>query len=731
MKFRYYKQLEEKDCGPTCLKMICKHYGKDYSIQSIRELCDITKVGTSMEDLKNAADKIGLDTLALKLDIENLKTIHLPVILYWKSSHYVILYKITLKKGKYYYYIADPGFDKIKLSEDDVINRWSLNDNKGYAMMFEPSPLFYKESAASKESGCGWLNGLWGMYRNKISEYKHKFSLALLLALVAMITSWTLPFFFQKIVDDGVVGKNIQLICWILIIQFIIAISNFLSNSFSSIFLMQTNFKISIQMFTDYLVKIIRLPIAMFDKKQNSDFVVRMDDITRIQNFITSAGIEFFLLFSNLVVFSALLIYFNLYIFLVVISLGIMGVVWASLFLKKRRHLDYQLVTLNAENHLSVYEMITEMTEVKANNAQNTKVGQWREIYDKQAKTFLSSLYLNYWQVLGPQFFSRLENLFTTAICSYLVISGSMTIGTMLSISFITAQLSAPMDRFIYFLRNLQDVSLSSERVGEIQSIEDEDFNRCTNPPERLEKGIIFDQVSFKYPGGGKRCILRDISLFIPKNKITAIVGISGSGKTTLLKLILGFYSPSSGNIYIDNLNMDQVIQNSWRDKIGVVMQNGYIFSGTIAENIALADPSPDMDKVRHAAMISCISEFVEELPQKYKTKIGKNGVDLSGGQKQRILIARALYKDPEVLLLDEATSALDANTEKVIVENLNSLFKDRTVVIIAHRFSTIKAADQVVVIDNGIITEIGTHRVLTESQGEYFKLVRNQLELA
>lgn len=729
MRLKYYRQLEEKDCGPTCLRMICRYYGKEYSIKKLRELCDITRAGTSLQDLKTTSENIGFECLGLKMDLEKLKTISLPVILYWKPAHYVVLYKIEYKRGKCYFHIADPGFGKVKLEVENMKKNWIYNDGKGFVLMLEPTDRFFElEDDSHKKDN--ELKELWNMYKHKILNYKHKISFALCLAVIAMVTSWILPFFFQKIIDQGVVGKNMQFVWWILLLQFVIAISNFISNSFSSVLLMQTNFKISIQIFANYLHKIIRLPISMFDRKQSSDFIVRMDDINRIQSFITSMGIEFFILISNLIVFSALLIYFNFSIFVVVFILGLLGIIWASFFLKKRKHLDYTLVSLNAENHLSVYEMITEMTEIKANNAQDNKVKQWEKIYKKQSKAFLSTLYLNYWQVLGPQFFSRLENLFTTVICAYLVINGDMTIGTMMGVGFVTAQLSAPMDKFIYFFRNLQDISLSNERVQEIQKMEDEDAYRQLLPPYKLGKGIALRNVSFKYLGSASPLVLKHVSLFIPKNKITAIVGVSGSGKTTLLKLLLGFYSPLSGKIFIDDIDMSEMNLGAWRNKVGVVMQNGYIFSGNILENIALADVNPDADRVKYAAKMACLDHFIEGLPQKYKTKIGKNGIDLSGGQKQRILIARAIYRDPEILLLDEATSALDANTERAIVENLNTTFKGKTVIIIAHRLSTIKSADQIVVIDEGEITEIGTHAMLSESMGEYFKLVKNQLEL-
>lgn len=729
MHFKFYRQLEEKDCGPTCLKMIAKHFGKEYEMEELREYCNLTRLGATLQDIKIAAENIGLSVLAIKVDVNMLKTLQLPIMLHWKNSHYVVLHRIEKKKEKYLFYIADPAFGKVSIGENILEKNWFYIDDKGFVLMFEPKESFFEREPFIKKKNQE-LRKLWNTYKIYLQEHRPKIIASIFLTIIVMTTSWTLPYLFQKIIDGGVIGKNMNLVWWIILLQFIIAISNFISNSISSVLLMRTNFKISVQLLTEYLSKVIRLPIKMFDTKVSSDFIVRMDDINRIQNFITTTGIDFFILAINLLVFSALLIYYNLSIFFIVFGLGTLGILWASFFLRKRRALDYALTSLHSENQLSVFEMITEMPEIKANNAEKNKIAQWKKIYKRQSETFLSTLYLNYWQVLGPTLFSRLENVFTTAICAYLVINNKMTIGTMMSIGFITAQLSAPMDKFIYFLRNLQDISLSNERVQEIQNREEENHNRNILVNKTIIDGIRLDNVTFKYPGSNSVPILNNINAFVPNGKVTAIVGMSGSGKTTLMKLLLGFYSPIQGNILIGDDNLSKVNLNSWRDRIGVVMQNGYIYGGTFIENIALADETPNIEQVKKAAELACLDDFIHNLPQKYKTKIGKSGIELSGGQKQRILIARAIYKNPEFLFLDEATSALDANTEKAIVENLSQFFKGKTVIVIAHRLSTVKNADQILVIQKGKIIESGNHKILASYKGEYFNLVKNQLEL-
>lgn len=727
MAFKLDRQLEKKDCGPTCLKMIARSYGKDLPIVQIRDLCETSKLGTSAFDLKLAGEKLGFKALLVKGQATNLTEKQIPTILYWHPAHFVVLYKISQCKSKKYYHIADPGYGKIKLDEETFRDRWE-KDEKGIAILFEPTADFYNiKSKKIKEKKS--FAQLWEMYRNYLKPHKGRINVAFFLTVLAMLFSWFMPFLFKQIVDVGIIGKNFSIISWLLIFQFILIVGNFLSRTLSSLLLMRINFQVGIQSLTNYLYKIIKLPISIFDRKQTSDFIVKLNDISRIQNFMSAEGISLFLLIINLLVFLSILIYFSISIFVVVFILMLTGIGWSIFFMKKRKRLDYELTRLQTENNLAIHEMVHEMAEIKINNAQNTKVVQWSDIYKKQTKTILASLHLNYWQTGGANLFSTMASLAATAICAYLVINNRITLGVMMSIGFIVGQITVPMEQLIYLLKGLQEVSISNERVQEIYTYKEENDDRKLIFSS-FNSGIWIKDLSFKYLGSRNPFVLQNINLFIPKNTTTAIVGVSGSGKTTLLKLLLGFYAPTHGNIYIDDINFEKLELESFRNKIGVVMQNGHIYSNTIVENIAISDLNPNIERVMEVSKIACLDDFINRLPQKYNTRIGKNGIELSGGQKQRILIARALYNDPQILFLDEATSALDSNTEKTIVENLNLVMQNRTVIIIAHRFSTIKAADQIVVIHEGRISEVGNHTLLTNSQGEYFKLVKNQLDL-
>ncbi len=727
MGFKLHWQLEKKDCGPTCLRMISRNYGKALSIKQIRSLCETSKLGTSIRDLKLAAEKLGFEAVIARGTHDVISKSQTPSILYWQNRHFVVLYDVKYKKGKTYYYIADPAFGKIKLSENDFKKRWE-KEGKGFILLLEPTEDFYNLNVETTQK-TNMFAQLWQMYRGFVSRYKSKISLALILTFVGMVCSWFIPFFFKQIVDVGIIGKQFNLIGWLLFFQFIVIFSNFLARTFSSILFMKINYKIGIEVLTDYLLKIIKLPIAIFDLKQSSDFIVKLFDISRIQNFLSQGGITLFLQIVNFLVFASILIYFNLIVFILVFGLVVVGIFWTTSFMKKRKRIDYELTRLETENTLTLQELITEMPEVKINSAQSTKVKQWSEIYAKQANATLASLNLSYWQTGGTNFFAIMASLSATGICAFFVIHDAMTLGVMMSIGFIVGQMTSPMEQVVYLLKGLQEVSISNERVQEVFDYKEENSDRKERF-ENLINGIFMKDISFKYHGSRSPFVLKNIDLFLAQNSITAIVGMSGSGKTTLLRLLLGFYKPTKGHILMDEVDLERIDLEDYRKHIGVVMQDGHIFSNTIAENIGMSDLNPDIEQVKKVAKVACLDEFIENLPLKYKTPIGKNGIELSGGQKQRILIARALYNDPQILLLDEATSALDANTEKAIVENLNKEMKNKTVIIIAHRFSTIKAADQIVVLQDGIVSEIGNHSLLTENKGEYFQLVRNQLEI-
>ena len=540
-----------------------------------------------------------------------------------------------------------------------------------------------------------------------------------------------IPVLLRKIVDDGIVAKSFTTTMTLLMMQLVFFGSYSISNAMSTLILTKMNFTLSLKYIGEYLYKLLRLPIKIFDNRLNTDLINRMEDQERIQGFLTYKGIEILIALINLVVFSCLLFYYSKLSFLVFLFLSVLTIVWSVLFLEKRKRLEYDRFYMRSENKNTVYEIVNGMPEIKLNAAEESQIAKWEKSQSKLNNISLSSLYLNYYQITGGTFFNKLRDIIIMGICAYFIISSNdLTIGTMMTISYILGQLSGPVSQLTGIMSSMQDTVNSIERLEEIQKKEDEDNTCKVFPPVQLSCGIKVTKVHFKYINNASKYVINDVSFNIPRGKVTAIVGASGCGKTTLVKLLLSFYYPQLGDIYLDGVKLSEINSHEWRKMCGVVMQNGYIFSGTVAENIALAELAPDMERVRNAAKLACIDDFVETLPMKYQTKIGKVGLEISGGQRQRILIARAIYKNPQFIILDEATSSLDANNERLILKNLDEFFHGKTVVIVAHRLSTVKNADNIIVMDRGRIVEQGTHEKLAHARGLYYELVRNQLEL-
>ena len=729
MSFPHYHQLEAKDCGPTCLRIVARSFGKKYSLTEMKDLCMVTKQGVSLQDLINGATTLGLDSLSVKVPLKNLGELPLPAILYWRQEHYVVLYKIADTKQGRQYYISDPAFGKIKLNEPTFTAAWLGNDGMGIALLVEPTdafharqprPVSYKRDIANAKE----------YISNIVKKNMGKSVLALLLVIIAMVATWMFPSIFRRMIDEGVLAKSLNVVYVLLLTQVIVFLSQVISDSLSSILLMQINFKISVQFLIGYLYKLIRLPLRLFDHKVNSDLLLRMDDSDRIQSFLTHHVLEFLLAFINLSIFSIMLFKYNAVSFGVFALFSCMSIVWTVLFLNKRKRLDYARFAVASETRNNIYELITEMPEIKINNAHGNKIGQWQKLQMKLNNIKIKALFLNYYQLIGSNFFNRIKVIAITGICAYTVIQGNMTLGVMMTIGFILGQLNGPIDNIIAIIRGLQDAKLSYNRLEDIQRLKDEVEGKSITLTESPSSSIDLENVSFKYDGSHSPMVLKNVDVSIPVGKITAIVGSSGSGKTTLLKLLLGIYEPTDGRIMLDDADLSKVVPDTWRNRCGVVLQDGFIYSKTYAENIALADKEPDMERVKYAAELACISEFIESLPLGYHTRIGKAGINLSGGQKQRILIARAIYRDPEFIFFDEATSSLDANNEMKILRNLQQFFEGRTVVIIAHRLSTVRNADQIIVLEKGQIVERNNHEGLIKAKGRYFDLVRNQLEL-
>lgn len=724
MKFPFYQQLESNDCGIACIRMICSFYGKDYSLNQIKRECEITKLGITVSDIVNYCDKFGLNCLPVKCEINKIISIPIPIILHWRQNHFVVLYKISKKGAETFYHIADPSFGKIKLTKREMQQQWLCEDSFGIAVLCQPKTNFKNIIVAEEASSTNKT------FKDIILRYKSyigKIGTSTVLLILSIIISWIFPMLFQKLVDLGIGQSNISIIGEYVFIQIVFIISYIFSSNVSSIILMKMNFEISTSYLSEYILKIIRLPYKFFDSKVKSEFTQRIEDQARLQNFLSYRIVSFTISILSFLVFSFLLLYYSVKIFIVFLFLSIISFLWTIHFLRKRSSLDYSRFSAQSENRNTIQEILDGMPDIKINNAQHNRLSIWKKTQKRINEISLKSIYLNYYQLIGSSFVDRTRDVIIITICSILIINEQATLGTLLTISYILGQLTYSLSQIYQFSKEFQDAKISLDRLSEIQNREDENINGNLNV--ETIKQINLQSISFKYLQSSKKLAINNISLNIPVNKTTAIVGQSGSGKTTLVKILLGFYTPQTGRVLINGEDLDSLKIDQWREKCGSVLQDGFIFSSTVAENIALGCEQMDKEKVKYAARIACAEEFINLLPNKYNTKIGNAGIQLSGGQKQRLLIARAVYKDPEILIFDEATSHLDTENEKNIVLNLRKYLKDKTLIIIAHRLSTVVDADKIIYLQEGQIVEEGTHKSLSERKGFYYRLIKNQLQ--
>jgi ATP-binding cassette subfamily B protein len=713
-------------CGATCLRMISKHFGKSLSLPDIIQLSGTTREGANLQGLSEASEKLGFRTLGVKVPYYKLvEDAPLPCIAHWKQNHFLVIYKI--KKNTIY--VADPAHGLLTYTKDEFCKHWvSDGKDEGILLLLETTPEFYKEepNQSKKEDKTNFSFLYTYLFKHK------KPVLQLLIGLGAgSLLQLIFPFLTQSIIDIGVQNKDIHFIYLILLAQLMVFFGRTTIDVIRNYILMHISSRINISLASDFFVKLMKLPISYFDTKMTGDIMQRINDNHRIESFLTGSSLNTLFSLFNFVIFSGVLAFYSLKIFLVFILGSALYFIWITFFLKRRADLDFKRFQQSSQNQSKVMELINGMQEIKLHNAERQKRWQWESLQAKLFKINLKGLSLTTAQNSGSQLINELKNIVITFLAAKLVLDGQVTLGMMLSISYIIGQLNAPVIEMVNFIQHWQDAKLSLERLGEIHNKEDEEPLNAEKIKD-LEPNLSFNiqNLSFKYEGIGNANVLTDLSIELPAKKITAIVGSSGSGKTTLMKLLLKFYNPTNGSIQLDTINLKNVSATAWRDKCGVVMQEGYIFSDTIANNIAVGVDTIDKEKLKHAVKVANIREFVEGLPLGYNTKIGTEGIGISTGQKQRILIARAVYKNPEYLFFDEATSALDANNEKIIMENLNEFFKNKTVVVIAHRLSTVKNADQIIVLENGKIIEKGNHEALTKNKGAYFELVKNQLEL-
>ncbi len=726
MSFPITFQHDSMQCGIACLQMICKHFGREYSLDFLSKLCFATNEGVSLLGIDDAANKLGLKTLCVKASMDELDKISLPAILHWNQKHFVVLYKI--KKGRKYY-IADPGKGLTTHTNKEMQEHWLSTNSKGVAMMLEPTPHFYdtKNASGVGEKEIHSFRFLYGYVRR---YYKYFGMIAVGLALGSII-QLVLPFLTQAIVDKGIKHQDLNIILLILFGQLMLTISRTFIDFLRRWILLRISMKINISLISDFFIKLLKLPMSFFDTKLLGDLMQRMNDHGRVNNFLTHNVLNIVFSLLTLIVFSVVLVIYDKFVFLVFLIGSMLYGGWIALFLKRRKVIDYELFEQQAINNNRTYEFITSMQEIKLQDCEQRKRQEWEHIQKDLFKIQQKSLRLQQQEEAGGIFINELKNIAITVMSAAAVIEGNMTLGMMLAVQYIIGQLCSPVEQLMDFFYSIQDVKISLERINEIHSMEDENGKAgLLTSIEQKSKGINIQNVIFKYNPHVLTKTIDHVDIQIPQGKVTAIVGASGSGKTTLIKLILGYYSVIEGRICIGSTNINDVNKQWWRRQCGVVMQDGVIFSESIARNIAVDDAEIDQVRLLEAAKISCIFDYVMELPLKFDTKIGRDGIGLSQGQKQRILIARAVYKNPEYIFFDEATNSLDANNERKIVENLDRFYKGKTVVIVAHRLSTVKNADQIVVIDHGKVVETGSHDTLTLKRGAYFQLVKNQLEL-
>lgn len=732
MKFPFYRQLDAMDCGPTCLRMIARFYGKSYSLQHLRNLSHITREGVSMLGVSDAAEAIGFRTKGVKLTWEQLRDeVPFPCIVHWNQNHFVVVYDIKKrgKDGEETVFIADPGYGLVKYQKSEFLKCWYStevgNENVGTALLLEPTPEFYRDH--DDEEKKFKISYMFGYLR----PYK-KFIVQIFLALLTgSLISLIFPFITQSVVDFGINNNNLNFIILALVAQMVLTFGQTANELVRSWLMLHVTTRMSISIVSDFLTKLMKLPIAFFDSKMVGDIMQRIGDNSRIQSFLTGSMLN--ILFSSItfVVYTVIMATYHPVILVIFLIGSGLYALWVTIFLKYRRTLDFKRFQQSANNQSSLVQLVNGMQEIKLNNCEKQKRWEWERIQAKLYKISIKSLALGQTQQVGGTFIDQTKNVFISFLAAKAVIDGNMTLGMMMAMQYILGQLNAPISQFIGFIQQAQDAKISAERLGEIHDMKNEepdDQEFIRDIPANAD--IEIKDVVFQYDGPHSEKVLDEINLTIPSNKITAIVGMSGSGKTTLLKLLLGFYRPVSGEISLNGIGMEKYSPSRWRRNCGVVMQEGYIFSDTIAGNIAVVDEIPKMDKVSKAVETANIKEFIESLPLRYNTKIGGDGHGLSTGQKQRLLISRAVYKDPEYIFLDEATNALDANNEKTIMRNLKRFFKNRTVVIVAHRLSTVMNADNIVVLDHGKIIEQGRHDELITLKGSYYNLVKDQLAL-
>lgn len=734
--FTLVRQRDAKDCGPSCLAMIVKHYGGSFNINSIRTDCALNREGVSLLGISKAAEELGFKSVGGRLSFSSLASeALLPCIVHWSQNHFVVVYKVkNQKKGDCTIYVADPGKGLVSYTKEEFCEHWvstkTNGEEKGIVLLLEPTNQFYTQNDTETVLTQSRMAFLWSY----LKKYKRFFTQLILGLLLGSLLQLIFPFLTQAVVDTGIGGKDIGFVWLVLMAEMMLLFSRTAIEFIRSKILLHISTRINISLISDFFIKLMKLPMNFFDTKQMGDLLQRIEDHRRVEQFLTSSSLSLLFSFFTFLVFGVVLVFYNLGVFAVFLFGTLLYAGWIVLFLEKRRLLDYKFFEQAGRNRNVTYQLIDGMQEIKLQGCEQRKRWEWEDVQADLFKVNLQTLNLQQVQQAGSITINEVKNILITVLAATSVIQGNMTLGMMLAVQYIIGQLNSPVEQLIHFVYSWQDVSISLDRMNEIHTETNEENAERTRSSYTEEStdghSLAIKDLSFKYNIYSSKNILSDINLLIPNGKVTAIVGASGSGKTTLIKLLLGFYEPLSGSIQIGSANLSECNLGWWRSQCGAVMQEGYLFSDTIAKNIAISDDDPNIERIRHAARVANIADYVEALPLAYNTMIGQDGQGISQGQRQRILIARVIYKNPMFVFLDEATNALDANNEQAITDNLLDFYKGKTVIVVAHRLSTVRNADQIVVLNEGKIVELGTHEELIGKRGNYYGLIKNQLEL-
>lgn len=731
-KFPLYRQHDSMQCGVTCLRMICAYWGKEYPAEYLDRLCGASREGVSLLGISETAAELGLKSVCARLTTGQLAEVELPAILHWNQNHFVVLYRISRKRGgKTVYHVADPGKGLRQYDGPSFEAGWietrSRGEDKGIAMLAQPTPAFFSKRVPGKTARRSFTFLL-----GYLKRYRYYFGQVFLGLAVGSLLQLLFPFLTQAIVDLGIDHEDLGLIWLILLGQLALVTSQTALDFIQRWILLHVSMRVNISLVSDFFIKLLRLPMGFFDTRLMGDLMQRMGDHKRVEQYLTNEALTVLFSLLTFLVFGGVLLVYDPLIFAVFVAGSLLYGLWIAFFLGKRKRIDYELFEKEAENNNKTYRFITTMQEIKLQDCEQRRRWEWEDVQAGLFRVQAKSLKLRQAQEAGGILITQVKNILVTVLAATAVINGQMTLGMMLAVQYIIGQLNRPVEQLMRFIYASQDVKISLDRINEIHGqMEEEDGSESLKAYPDGEPGdLSLRRADFSYDPHAPRKTIDGVSLTIPRGKVTAIVGTSGSGKTTLVKLLLGFYPLLSGEIRAGRTPLGQLNKKWWRRQCGVVMQDGVIFSESIARNIAVDDGPIDTARLARAVEIANIKEFIQSLPLRYDTVIGPDGIGLSQGQKQRVLIARAVYKDPDYIFLDEATNALDANNEQAIVRNLDTFYKGKTVVIVAHRLSTVRHADQIIVIERGKIIETGDHQSLIDRRGAYYRLVSNQLEL-